>query len=203
MGIFIKPFNPSSGVCFPSRISATPNNIGNLRSSRYPLHLALIIFTNALDVSTPSATSVVDARISSIVSPFPSLYPNLRLRDRGPKQVPKVSPTPDRPLMVLGRAPNANPNLLISAQPLVTNPLIAFVPRPNPSHIPAASAITFLTAPPISTPMTSFVVNTRKFSLDKISAKSSASNRSSEAITTAVATPSQISLAKLGPERKA
>mmetsp|Transcript_13021 Transcript_13021/g.18970 ORF Transcript_13021/g.18970 Transcript_13021/m.18970 type:complete len:240 (-) Transcript_13021:583-1302(-) len=203
MGIFIKPFKPSPGVCFPSNILATPNKIGYLRSNLYPPHLALIILTSALDVSTPSATSVVDAKISSIVSPFPNLYPNLRLRERGPKHVPNVSPTPESPPMVVGLAPSVKPNLLISAQPLVTNPLMAFVPRPNPSHIPAANAMTFFTAPPISTPATSLVVNTLKFSLESISAKSSANIKSSDAMTTAVATPSQISLAKLGPERKA
>mmetsp|Transcript_7821 Transcript_7821/g.11174 ORF Transcript_7821/g.11174 Transcript_7821/m.11174 type:complete len:200 (-) Transcript_7821:484-1083(-) len=199
----MSPFKPSSGVYLPSSMSATPKSMGYLRSSLYPLHLALIILTNALDVSTPSATSVVDCSISSIVSPCPSLYPNLRLRESGPKHVPKVSPTPLKPAIVLGLAPKLIPNRLISAQPLVTNPESALVPRPNPSHIPAANAMTFLTAPPISTPMTSLVVNTRKLSDDMRSARSSASSRSSEAMTTAVATPSHISLAKDGPERKA
>mmetsp|Transcript_13030 Transcript_13030/g.20221 ORF Transcript_13030/g.20221 Transcript_13030/m.20221 type:complete len:214 (-) Transcript_13030:628-1269(-) len=177
--------------------------MGYLRSSRYPLHSVLIRFTRAMDVSTPSATSVVDSRISSIVSPFPSRYPNFLFRDKGPKHVPNVSPTPDKPAIVLAFAPNVNPSRLISPQPRVTRPLIAFVPKPSPSHMPAASAITFFTAPPISTPITSLVVNTRKESSDNRPAKSLASIRSSDAITTAVATPSQISRAKDGPERKA
>jgi hypothetical protein len=42
--------------------------------------------------------------------------------------------------------------LPISWQPLVTREDIAFIPRPNPSHIPAANAITFFTAPPNSSP---------------------------------------------------
>lgn len=42
--------------------------------------------------------------------------------------------------------------LLISVHPRVTNDDIAFIPKPKPSHIPAANAITFLIAPPNSTP---------------------------------------------------
>mmetsp|Transcript_12361 Transcript_12361/g.24731 ORF Transcript_12361/g.24731 Transcript_12361/m.24731 type:complete len:205 (-) Transcript_12361:610-1224(-) len=156
-----------------------------------------------MDVSTPSATSVIDARISSGVSPLPRRYPNCRFRERGPKQVPKVSPTPDKPEIVLGRAPKYMPSLLISPHPLVTKPLIALVPNPSPSHIPAAIAITFFTAPPTSTPITSRDVNTAKSSPAINSAKSSASIKSSDAITTAVATPSQISRAKDGPLKKA
>ena len=41
------------------------------KSNLYPLHLCFIIFTSAMDVSTPSATSVMEARISSGVSPLP------------------------------------------------------------------------------------------------------------------------------------
>mmetsp|Transcript_36970 Transcript_36970/g.52226 ORF Transcript_36970/g.52226 Transcript_36970/m.52226 type:complete len:238 (-) Transcript_36970:798-1511(-) len=201
--MFIKPSNPCSGVCFPSSILATPKRIGNFKSSRYPLHFALMRLTRAIDVSTPSATSVVDALICSIVSPCPSRKPNFRFRDSGPKHVPKVSPTPDNPASVLGFAPKVSPSRLISPQPLVTKPLIAFVPSPRPSHIPAASAMTFLTAPPISTPMTSLLVKTRKLSSESSSARSLANNSSSEATTTAVATPSQISLAKDGPDKKA
>mmetsp|Transcript_37036 Transcript_37036/g.42256 ORF Transcript_37036/g.42256 Transcript_37036/m.42256 type:complete len:238 (-) Transcript_37036:554-1267(-) len=182
---------------------ATPKSMGYLRSNRYPLHFVLIRLTNAMDVSTPSATSVVEARMSSIVSPFPSRYPNFLFLDNGPKHVPKVSPTPDKPARVLGFAPKVNPSRLISPQPLVTRPLMALVPRPSPSHIPAESAITFLTAPPISTPITSFVVKTRNESSDSNPAKSLANIKSSDAITTAVATPSQISLAKDGPDKKA
>mmetsp|Transcript_9270 Transcript_9270/g.27950 ORF Transcript_9270/g.27950 Transcript_9270/m.27950 type:complete len:225 (-) Transcript_9270:922-1596(-) len=203
-GMFINPFSPPRGVILPSRMSATPNRMGYLRSRRYsPLHFSRIILTRALDVSTPSATSVVEARISSTFSPFPRRYPNFRFRERGPKQVPNVSPTPDNPASVLGLAPRTRPSLRISAHPLVTSPLMALVPNPSPSHIPAASAITFFTAPPISTPITSLLVNTRKFSVENRSARSSARRASSDAMTTAVATPWQISCAKDGPDRKA
>mmetsp|Transcript_8945 Transcript_8945/g.16292 ORF Transcript_8945/g.16292 Transcript_8945/m.16292 type:complete len:215 (+) Transcript_8945:144-788(+) len=177
--------------------------MGYFRSNRYPLQFFLMKLTNAMEVSTPSATSVVESRISCLVSPFPNLYPNRRFRESGPKQVPNVSPTPERPAIVLGLAPRTRPSRRISPHPRVTRPLMALVPRPSPSHMPAARAITFLTAPPISMPMTSLLVKTRKLSDDMRSAKSSASNISSDATTTAVATPSQISRAKDGPDKKA
>ena len=41
----------------------------------------------------------------------------------------------------------------ISIQPLVTNDDMAFIPKPSPSHIPAANAMTFFIAPPSSTPL--------------------------------------------------
>jgi hypothetical protein len=54
----------------------------------------------AREVATPSATSDEDPRISSRLSPRPSRSPTIRLRESGPKQVPKVSPTPERPKTV-------------------------------------------------------------------------------------------------------
>jgi hypothetical protein len=44
--------------------------------------------------------------MSSMVSPLPMRMPKFLLRDSGPKQVPKVSPTPDSPLSVVGLPPN-------------------------------------------------------------------------------------------------
>ncbi len=46
---------------------------------------------------------------------------------------------------------NTSYNKVKSSPPLVTRADIAFVPKPRPSHIPAASAMTFFTAPPTST----------------------------------------------------
>mmetsp|Transcript_24924 Transcript_24924/g.58478 ORF Transcript_24924/g.58478 Transcript_24924/m.58478 type:complete len:235 (+) Transcript_24924:149-853(+) len=202
--MFMSPSRPSNGVLFPSKILAMPNKIGNFKSSRYPLHSFSINRTTANAVSTPSATSLVDSNISSMVSPCPSRYPNCRFLDKGPKQVPKVSPTPDSPAIVLDFAPNVKPNRLISLHPRVTSPLIALVPSPRPSHIPAPRAITFFTAPPISTPMTSVLVKHLKRQSLSRAARSRARSKSSEAITTAVApTPSTISRAKEGPLRKA
>mmetsp|Transcript_58215 Transcript_58215/g.67145 ORF Transcript_58215/g.67145 Transcript_58215/m.67145 type:complete len:249 (+) Transcript_58215:226-972(+) len=200
----MSPSKPSNGVLFPSKILAIPNKMGYFKSSLYPLHSFSINRTTASAVSTPSATSLVDANISSIVSPFPSRYPNLRFLESGPKQVPKVSPTPDKPAIVLGLAPKVKPSRLISLHPRVTNPLIAFVPSPSPSHIPAPRAMTFLTAPPISTPITSVLVkHLNRPSLIR-AARSRAKSKSSDAITTAVAPkPSTISRANDGPLKKA
>ena len=117
--------------------------------------------------------------------------------------VEETNNVPDSPAMVLGLAPKMSPSRLISPHPLVTSPLMALVPSPSPSHMPAARAITFLTAPPTSTPVTSMVVKTRKLSSDKSAARSRDNNRSLDATTTAVATPSQISRANEGPDKKA
>ncbi len=81
-------------------------------------------------------------------SPCPTRTPRVRLRLKGPKQVPKVSPTPLSPMRVEGRAPMYSARRWTSLQPLVTTAAAAFMPRPRPSHMPAAMAITFLTAPP-------------------------------------------------------
>mmetsp|Transcript_16106 Transcript_16106/g.65061 ORF Transcript_16106/g.65061 Transcript_16106/m.65061 type:complete len:238 (+) Transcript_16106:712-1425(+) len=69
--------------------------------------------------------------------------------------------------------------------------------------MPAASAMTFLTAPPTSSPTTSCDVKTRNDGDDKIAENSYANRRSSEATTTAVARPSAISRANDGPDRNA
>ena len=42
-------------------------------------------------------TSVEELSMSSSFSPLPSRTPRFRFRERGPKHVPKVSPTPLRP----------------------------------------------------------------------------------------------------------
>ena len=51
--------------------------------------------------------------------------------------------------------PSFVPNRVISARPRVISAARALYPRPTPSAIPVATAITFLSAPPISTPVTS------------------------------------------------
>mmetsp|Transcript_21343 Transcript_21343/g.51392 ORF Transcript_21343/g.51392 Transcript_21343/m.51392 type:complete len:205 (+) Transcript_21343:201-815(+) len=194
----------SEGVLSPFRMSATPKRIGNLRSIRYERgSFSRRNSTRERAVAYPSATSVVEVRMSSNFSPWPRRNPSWRFRDNGPKHVPNVSPTPLSPISVTGEAPMAFARACISRQPRVTSPAIAFVPIPNPSHIPAAIAITFLTAPPISTPATSFVVKTRKVSHENISATSFPKAVSLLATTTAVASPMAISFANDGPERKA
>mmetsp|Transcript_18400 Transcript_18400/g.36770 ORF Transcript_18400/g.36770 Transcript_18400/m.36770 type:complete len:257 (+) Transcript_18400:55-825(+) len=203
MGLPMIPSSPSLASSFPSNMFLTPNMMGYFRSSLYPFDFPLMRSTRAKAVSTPSATSLVSAKISAIVSPFPSLTPNALFRERGPKHVPKVSPTPLRPARVEGSAPMYSPSLLISAHPLVTKLACAFIPRFSPSHIPLLMAMTFLTLPPTSTPVTSEDVKTRKVGEERRSARSEASCLSVEATTTAVARHSIISRAKLGPDRNA
>ena len=65
--------------------------------------------------------------------------------------------------------------------------------------MPDAMAITFLSAPATSQPMTSGFVYTRNTSLAKTSCSASAITGSSMAITDAAASPARISLARFGP----
>ena len=64
---------------------------------------------------------------------------------------------PDRPANVSGCAPSATPIRVISARPRVISATRVFEPKPRPSHTPAPIAMTFLSAPPTSTPITSSV----------------------------------------------
>jgi len=66
------------------------------------------------------------------------------------------SPTPESPKKVFGLAPSFTPNRTISYSPRVIKPDFVLSPNLSPSQTPAAIAITFFTAPPISTPTTSF-----------------------------------------------
>jgi hypothetical protein len=52
-------------------------------------------------------------------------------------------------------APFARPKRTTSARPRVISAARAFSPRPRPITMPQAMAMTFLTAPPTSTPITS------------------------------------------------
>ena len=62
---------------------------------------------------------------------------------------------PASPAKVSGSAPMATPSRVISASPRVISAARGLLPSPSPSRIPAAMAITFLSAPPSSTPTTS------------------------------------------------
>src|SRR6185503_3433724 len=77
------------------------------------------------------------------------------------------SPSPVRPASVSRRAPAAQARRAISARPRVMSPACAFRPRPRPSATPAAMAMTFFSAPPISTPTTSLVPYSRKYGARK------------------------------------
>ena len=131
IGYLMSRFNPNLGVIFPLMICATPEMIGNLKSNTLGRILVLIICSRARAVLTPSDTPSMLSRISSMVSPFARRYPKRRLRDNGPKHVPKVSPTPARPQKVSGSAPKSLPMLLISVQPRVTREDMAFIPTQN------------------------------------------------------------------------
>ena len=61
----------------------------------------------------------------------------------------------DRWELVSARAPRASPNRVISAKPRAISAARAFCPSSAPSTTPQPIASTFLTAPPISAPITS------------------------------------------------
>src|ERR1051326_4027989 len=115
--------------------------------------------TAAFVVRTPSATMpCMPATISGSLRPRPNSTPTLRLRDSPPVHVRTRSPMPERPARVSRRAPQATARRVISARPRVIRAATVLWPRPRPSQIPAAMAITFLSAPPSSTPATSSLV---------------------------------------------
>ena len=65
--------------------------------------------------------------------------------------------------MVSGSAPSATPSRVVSASPRVMIEALVLSPKPMPSAIPTASAMTFFTAPPSLTPTTSTLVYGRKY----------------------------------------
>ena len=83
--------------------------------------------------------------------------PTRRLRLGALVQVSTRSPSPASPASVSRCAPAAQASREISASPRVMSPASALWPSPSPSTSPAAMAMTFFSAPPISTPTTSLV----------------------------------------------
>ena len=96
--------------------------------------------------------------ISATERPRPSSSPNVRFRDSGDWQVATRSPSPASPANVYGSAPSASPSRVVSARPRVISEAVAFAPRPSPTAMPTARAITFLVAPASSQPTTSALV---------------------------------------------
>ena len=84
--------------------------------------------------------------------------PSARLRERVPVDVSTRSPSPASPASVAGSPPSVTASRVISASPRVTSAARVFSPSPRPSARPVATAMTFLSAPPTSTPMTSRLV---------------------------------------------
>ena len=95
--------------------------------------------------------------------PRASSMPTWRLRLRVPVQVSTRSPRPLRPASVSRRPPAAQASRVISARPRVISAASALCPSPSPSTTPAAIAMMFFSAPPISTPTTSSLPYSRKY----------------------------------------
>mmetsp|Transcript_77256 Transcript_77256/g.202698 ORF Transcript_77256/g.202698 Transcript_77256/m.202698 type:complete len:233 (+) Transcript_77256:236-934(+) len=156
--------------------------------------------TTSSAVKTPSAVPPPLLRMDSMGSPCPRRMPTLRLRERSPKQVSKMSPMPESPATVCGLAPIFTASHRISAEPWQMSADMALMPRPRPSQMPAAMARTFFSAPATSTPVTSSVMVTRNWAEVRILCTRAAALRSLEAATTEVGLLSMISVAKEGPE---
>src|SRR3989454_10582548 len=159
--------------------------------------------TAARAVLMPSATDCFPASACSTVRPCPMATPRLRLRDKAPVAVRMRSPIPASPANVRGFAPSATPNRVISARPRVITAARVLYPNPKPSRIPAATAMTFLSAPPSSTPMASVVVYTRNCVVANTCWTRRATLSSRAAATTAVGWRRYTSSANEGPESTA
>src|SRR2546425_7470422 len=137
------------GGLFLNSTFATSRAIGSSTPWRSPNATAVRV------VLTPSTTAGLPASACSSVLPCPSATPSVRLRERAPVAVRIRSPIPARPANVIGCAPSVTPRRVISARPRVIRAARVLKPSPSPSRMPAASAITFLSAPASSTPTTS------------------------------------------------
>src|SRR2546425_8739971 len=145
------------GGLFWNSTFATSRAIGSSTPWRSPRATAVRA------VLTPSTTACVRASAAATDCPCPSATPRPRLRDSAPVAVRIKSPRPARPANVIGCAPSATPSRVISARPRVISAARVLKPSPSPSRIPAASAMTFFSAPPSSTPITSVCEYTRKY----------------------------------------
>lgn len=143
------PRRPPWAPCLPRRCGR-PARRSAVRRSASPRDRALCA------VLTPSATCFISVKMSSSERPRPSSMPTRRLRDSSPVHVSTRSPMPARPDSVSGLPPMRTAMRLISARPRVMIAARELWPRPRPSDIPAAMAMTFLSAPPTCTPTTSF-----------------------------------------------
>ncbi len=152
---------------------------------------------------TPSTTMPPRSVISSRVAPRPMAIPALLFLLCRLVQVTIKSPIPDNPAKVKGLAFNFLPNLDISTIPLVMRAALVLSPKPKPSEIPTARAITFFNAPDISTPTMSRFVYTLNLGVINISCMYSAVCLSLADTTTAVGKSLDTSSAWLGPDNTA
>src|SRR6267143_2562749 len=180
-----------------NRTSATSRAIG----SSTPCRSASVTAERA--VFTPSTTAARPASASSRRFPSPSSTPSRWLRDKGPVAVRMRSPIPASPAKVAGSAPSATPNRVISASPRVISAARVLWPIPSPSRMPAARAMTFLSAPASSTPSTSVAEYTRKNPVENTCCTRWATACSRAAATTAVGWRAYTSRANDGPDRTA
>src|SRR5438552_2871003 len=179
------------------RTSATSRAIG----SSTPCRSASVTAERA--VFTPSTTAARPASASSRRFPSPSSTPSWWLRDRGPVAVRMRSPIPASPANVDGSAPSATPNRVISASPRVISAARVLWPIPSPSRMPAARAMTFLSAPASSTPSMSVAEYTRKNPVENTCWTRWATVCSRAAATTAVGWRAYTSRANEGPDNTA
>ena len=135
--------------------------------------------------------------------PCPRYSPNVRFRDSGELQVATRSPSPASPANVRGSAPITSPSLAISASPRVISVALVLSPRPSATAMPTATAMTFLTVPPSSQPITSVFQYGRKYPVWQARCSSRADISSEQATTDAATCRSAISLARFGPETTA
>src|SRR5690606_3567337 len=147
---------------FGSRVISSPTASAGRRPSKRMAQTASVIGISTpwrrasarteTAVRTHSTTIVMAPSASATDIPPPIISPKRRFRLCRLKHVTTRSPRPASPKNVSASAPMARPSRLISASPRVTRAAFALSPSPSPSPIPAASAITFLTEPAISTP---------------------------------------------------
>ena len=127
--------------------------------------------------------------------------PTWRLRLRSPVQVSTRSPRPLRPASVSRRPPSAHASREISASPRVMSAAIALCPSPGLRRRPAAIAITFFSAPPISTPGHVVAdVEPQRGTAEADPGRMRPRPRRATPTSTAVGSPRATSAAKLGPE---
>src|SRR6266550_850097 len=193
----IRAKTASLGDLWLKRTSATSRAIGNST----PCRSASVTAERA--VFTPSTTAASPASASSRRFPSPSSTPSWWLRDWGPVAVRMRSPIPASPANVDGSAPSATPNRVISASPRVISAARVLWPIPSPSRMPAARAMTFLSAPASSTPSTSVAEYTRKNPVENTCWTRWATVCSRAAATTAVGWRAYTSRANEGPDNTA
>lgn len=105
---------------------------------------------DGIDLSLDDNGLAVETLVAALA--FAGCTPSDMLRDVMEEQVSVRSPAPERPVTVSLLPPRASARNFISSMPRAINAARVFSAKPAPVIIPQAIAITFLTAPPISTP---------------------------------------------------